>query len=125
MSVLVDEKTDLQSQLRQAMEIANQKHFENEELQGRLKANRERLGLVESELEGQTGTRRGLEDALRRQVNELERLRKESAQWQARASEAQQDRSEMNAKLKVRSREVDDLGSKLREAEKQLHLKVA
>lgn len=122
-SVLVEEKTDLQSQLRQAMDIANKKHLENEELHGRLKASRERLTILEKELETSSSVRSAIETTLQRQSAEMERVRKESAQFQAKLTELQQDKSELSSRLKIRNREFDEFTVKIKEAEKQIQMK--
>uniref|UniRef100_A0A914XFB8 Golgin subfamily A conserved domain-containing protein n=1 Tax=Plectus sambesii TaxID=2011161 RepID=A0A914XFB8_9BILA len=121
--ILVEEKTELQSQLRQAMEIANAKHVENEELQGRLKANRERLAELEKDAEGVRSGRNALEATLNKQKEELDRRRVESSQWEAKVVEMQQDRSDMQARLKVKARELDRVQAELGDARKQMQMK--
>ncbi|VDO98739.1 unnamed protein product [Soboliphyme baturini] len=116
-NVLVDEKSELQSQLRQTMEIANAHYAEKKSLEQMLKVEQDRTLALESELQQLKCKDTNLESTLQKQLIELNNCCTELAQNRKRTSELQQERSELSAKLKMRTREVKDLNQKLKDLE--------
>lgn len=120
--ILVAEKTELQSALNQMQQTAKQKAVETEELQGRLKALRERNAEMERRLSSISSHSQAQEKNAREHLKEIDRLKMEHYRSSKLAEELKQKVEELTNKLEERVKAYEDIQQELTEARKQLSL---
>ncbi|KAK6061070.1 hypothetical protein COOONC_01269, partial [Cooperia oncophora] len=117
LSVLVEEKTSVQSELRNVKNDLEQERMRNESLSANMQSlrgdesNKLQTRLVECE------------HLLSARSIELDGLRRSEANAQAQLLTVQHERSEAQARLKVIAREKEVLDSELKQTRKELHMK--
>uniref|UniRef100_A0A915IAQ3 Golgin subfamily A conserved domain-containing protein n=1 Tax=Romanomermis culicivorax TaxID=13658 RepID=A0A915IAQ3_ROMCU len=119
MTVLIQEKSDLQTQLKHTSIVLSQKSDENDRLKQELKS----FQTNTNSLDNLKSTNRLLEESFERQTDQLNRCRQEVAQLQAKLTETLQDKSEANARYKQRCKEFDALSIELVGVKQSLALK--
>ncbi|XP_013784267.1 golgin subfamily A member 2-like [Limulus polyphemus] len=126
--ILVAEKTELQSTVSQNQQTAKQKAVEIEELQGRLRASRQRVSDLERELSNVCSSTQQLEKSSKESSKELDRLRLENYKLSKSNEELKHQNSELAEKLnkklvecQVQEKDLSNISSKLAMAE--LHIK--
>ncbi|XP_075557583.1 golgin subfamily A member 2-like isoform X1 [Dermacentor variabilis] len=106
--ILVAEKTELQSALSQSQQTAKQKAVETEELQGRLKALRERNGDLERKLSTVSSQSQVQEKSTKESQREVDRLNTENYRLSKSMEELRQELAELSEKLSRKSKEAEE-----------------
>ncbi|KAJ1369369.1 hypothetical protein KIN20_030809 [Parelaphostrongylus tenuis] len=112
-----EEKTSVQSELRNTRNELEQERILNETLSANVKSLR-----VDESKKHQKQLME-CEHLLSARSAELDDLRKSEANAQARLLAVQQERSEAQARLKAVAREKEDVASELKQVRKELHMK--
>ncbi|GLV41477.1 Golgi matrix protein 130 kD [Carabus blaptoides fortunei] len=120
--ILVGERTELQMALAQSQTVAKQKTSECEELHGRLKASRHRVGELEKEVNHLKWLKDNLDKYEQENTREFERLRMECKLLQEQYDEANEAASEFLEKLNVKVDECHRLQQDVQEKNSQLSL---
>ncbi|KAL3872084.1 hypothetical protein ACJMK2_040039 [Sinanodonta woodiana] len=107
--ILVAEKTELQSHLSQSQKIADERFNEIEELSGRLKASRQRLGELERSLSTSVNSGQQFEKSSKDSAKEVDRLKLELYKSNKSLEELKQQTSELQEKLHSKSIESANL----------------
>lgn len=126
--ILVAEKTELQSSLSQSQQTAKQKAGESDELQGRLKASRQRLADLERELSNQTASSQQFEKSSKDNSKVIDglkmdvyKLTKSNEELVLQNSELTEKLSSMQAENNSQQEMIEQYDKKWASAE--LHLK--
>ncbi|KAG1714784.1 Golgin subfamily A member 2 [Nymphon striatum] len=128
--ILVAEKTELQSALSQSQRAAKQKTGidfklgEVEELDGRLKASRQRLTDLDKELQNIRSSRNQFENDSKKYSKEVDRLKLELYKLKKSCEENRNENSELVQKLQIKSQDNKKLDDELVELKKKLSLSV-
>ncbi|KAK6021362.1 hypothetical protein OSTOST_12965, partial [Ostertagia ostertagi] len=117
LAVLVEEKTSVQSELRNVKSDLEQEKILNESLSANMKSLR---GDESKKLQNRLVE---CEHLLSARSVELDGLRRSEANAQAQLLAVQHERSEAQARLKVIAREKEVLDSELKQVRKELHMK--
>ncbi|XP_029827565.3 golgin subfamily A member 2 isoform X2 [Ixodes scapularis] len=120
--ILVAEKTELQSALSQSQQTAKQKAVETEELQGRLKAARERNTDLERKLNSVSSQSQVQEKSSQEYLREIERLKTEQYKSSKSIEELKQELSELSNKLGKKAKDNEALQQELGDVKKELSL---
>lgn len=120
--ILVAEKTELQSALSQSQQTAKQKAVETEELQGRLKAARERNTDLERKLNSVSSQSQVQEKSSQEYLREIERLKTEQYKSSKSIEELKQELSELSNKLGKKAKDNEALQQELSDVKKELSL---
>ncbi|XP_064458632.1 golgin subfamily A member 2-like [Ornithodoros turicata] len=120
--ILVAEKTELQSALNQMQQTAKQKAVETEELQGRLKALRERNADMERRLSSVSNHSQAQEKSTKEHIKEIDRLKMDHYRSSKAMEELKQKVDELTNKLEEKVKANEDMQQELTEAKKQLSL---
>uniref|UniRef100_A0A0N5AX03 GOLGA2L5 domain-containing protein n=1 Tax=Syphacia muris TaxID=451379 RepID=A0A0N5AX03_9BILA len=123
MSVIVEEKTALQQQLREANEIAKKRYDDVELLNKTIHDKTLYTGKLEQELNEVKAERDRFNTALQRQKEELENNRRELISLQANILHLQQDRNDVQGRFKLSVKSNEQLQAELDETQKQLRMK--
>lgn len=123
MSVIVEEKTALQQQLREANDLGAKRLGELELSSEALKDKTARAASLEQELIEIRKENERSAEVIRRQKEELSRNRKEAINLQASILHVQQDRNDAQERLKMSLKSAEQLQAELDETRKQLRLK--
>ncbi|XP_076316406.1 golgin subfamily A member 2-like isoform X4 [Tachypleus tridentatus] len=126
--ILVAEKTELQSSVSQIQQTAKQRAVEIEELQGRLRASRQRVSDLERDLSNVSSSAQQLEKSSKESSKELDRLRLENYKLSKSNEELKHENYELTEKLNKKiiecqgqEKDLSNMSSKLAMAE--LHIK--
>ncbi|XP_040076259.1 golgin subfamily A member 2-like [Ixodes scapularis] len=120
--ILVAEKTELQSALSQSQQTAKQKAVETEELQGRLKAARERNTDLERTLNFVSSQSQVQEKSSQEYLMEIEMLKTEQYKSSKSIEELKQELSELSNKLGKKAKDNEALQQELGDFKKELSL---
>ncbi|XP_046556610.1 golgin subfamily A member 2-like isoform X2 [Haliotis rubra] len=120
--ILVAEKTELQSQVSQSQRIAEQRLDEIEELSGRLKASRQRVGDLERNVSSVSSSSQQYEKANRESSKEIDRLKMDLYKANKSKEEFQQQSSELSEKLSAKVGEYSSLEQTVAELRKRLEM---
>ncbi|KAM7282458.1 golgin subfamily A member 2-like [Ixodes scapularis] len=120
--ILVAEKTELQSALSQSQQTAKQKAVEMEELQGRLKAAREKNTDLERKLNSVSSQSQVQEKSSQEYLSEIERLKTEQYKSSKSIEELKQELSELINKLGKKAKDNEALQQELGDVKKELQL---
>ncbi|CAF0730098.1 unnamed protein product [Adineta steineri] len=111
--ILVAEKTDLSAKLSQSVKQYERKQGEIDEIQGRLKASRERVEELEKQSQNQTSNAQKREIATKESDKELDRLKTENIQQNRIIEELKQNLMEFNEKVDKRQNTIDQLNNEI------------
>uniref|UniRef100_A0A1E1X5L7 Putative muscle myosin heavy chain n=1 Tax=Amblyomma aureolatum TaxID=187763 RepID=A0A1E1X5L7_9ACAR len=120
--ILVAEKTELQSALSQSQQTAKQKAVETEELQGRLKALRERNSDLERKLSTASSQSQVQEKSTKESQREVDRLKTENYRLSKSLEELRQELAELSDKLSRKSKEAEEGTQELAKVRQELSL---
>ncbi|XP_077543333.1 golgin subfamily A member 2-like isoform X1 [Haemaphysalis longicornis] len=120
--ILVAEKTELQSALSQSQQTAKQKAVETEELQGRLKALRERNSELEHKLSTASNQSQVQEKSSKESQKELDRLKTENYRLSKSMEEVKQEMAELSDKLSKKCQEAEKSQQELGKVRQELSL---
>ncbi|XP_077504349.1 golgin subfamily A member 2-like isoform X2 [Amblyomma americanum] len=120
--ILVAEKTELQSALSQSQQTAKQKAVEAEELQGRLKALRERNSDLERKLSTASNQSQVQEKSTKESQREVDRLKTENYRLSKSVEELRQELAELSDKLSRKSKEAEEGQQELAKVRQELSL---
>uniref|UniRef100_A0A023FME2 Putative muscle myosin heavy chain ixodes scapularis muscle myosin heavy chain n=1 Tax=Amblyomma cajennense TaxID=34607 RepID=A0A023FME2_AMBCJ len=120
--ILVAEKTELQSALSQSQQTAKQKAVETEELQGRLKALRERNSDLERKLSTASNQSQVQEKSTKESQREVDRLKTENYRLSKSVEELRQELAELSDKLSRKSKEAEEGQQELAKVRQELSL---
>ncbi|CAF0763475.1 unnamed protein product [Adineta ricciae] len=111
--ILVAEKTDLSAKLTQSVKQFEKKQSEVDEIQGRLKASRERIEELEKHTQNSSSNAQRREMAAKESDKEIERLRTENYHQNRTIEDLKQNLNESNEKLNQQQSTVDQLNSEI------------
>ncbi|CAF1055234.1 unnamed protein product [Adineta steineri] len=111
--ILVAEKTDVSAKLSQSVKQYERKQGEIDEIQGRLKASRERVEELEKQSQNQTSNAQKREIATKESDKELDRLKTENIQQNRIIEELKQNLMEFNEKVDKRQNTIDQLNNEI------------
>lgn len=120
--ILVAEKTELQSALSQSQQTAKQKAVETEELQGRLKALRERNSDLERKLSTASSQSQVQEKSTKDSQREVDRLKTENHRLSKSIEELRQELAELSEKLNRKSKEAEEAQQELARVRQDLSM---
>ncbi|KAM7290033.1 golgin subfamily A member 2-like [Ixodes scapularis] len=120
--ILVAEKAELQSALSQSQQTAKQKAVETEELQGRLKAARERNTDLERKLNSVSSQSQVQEKSFREYLREIERFKTEQYKSSKSIEELKQELSELSNQLGKKTKDNEALQQELGDVKRELFL---
>ncbi|GFO02133.1 golgin subfamily a member 2 [Plakobranchus ocellatus] len=120
--ILVAEKTELQSQVNQSQRVSDQRLEEIEELNGRLKASRQRVSDLERSLSTSSQSSQSLQKSAAENSKEIERLKLELYNSKKHKEELQQQTSELREQLQSKTTENGNLASSVSDLEKRLEM---
>ncbi|KAH3778011.1 hypothetical protein DPMN_179464 [Dreissena polymorpha] len=120
--ILVAEKTELQSQLAQALKISDQRLEEVEDLTSRLKTSKSRITDLERTLANSNLCSQKLEQSSKESAKEIDKLRLDVFKLNKSHEELKQNISEVQEKLKSKTSECSGVQASLAEVSKRLEL---
>ncbi|UJR33991.1 hypothetical protein I4U23_021406 [Adineta vaga] len=111
--ILVAEKTDISAKLTQSVKQFERKQGEVEEIQGRLKASRERIEELEKHSQNSTSNAQKRETAVKEYDKQIDQFRTENLQQNRTIDDLKQNLNEFNEKLNQRQNTVDQLNNEI------------
>ncbi|XP_054713090.1 golgin subfamily A member 2-like, partial [Uloborus diversus] len=118
--ILVAEKTELQSSLSLSQQSAKQKAGEVEELQGRLRALRQRTSDLDRELNSLSNSNQHLEKVNKEISKDIERLKLDNYKFSKTNEELKSANAELSEKLNRRISDFNELEKELSECRTKL-----
>ncbi|KAK3784438.1 hypothetical protein RRG08_039439 [Elysia crispata] len=120
--ILVAEKTELQSQVSQSQRVSEQRLEEIEELNGRLKASRQRVSDLERSLSTSSQSSQSLQKSAAEHSKENERLKMDLYSSKKHKEELQQQTLELQEQLQLKTAENGTLHISITDLEKRLEM---
>ncbi|RUS87064.1 hypothetical protein EGW08_005140 [Elysia chlorotica] len=120
--ILVAEKTELQSQVSQSQRVSDQRIEEIEELNGRLKASRQRVSDLERSLSTSSQSSQNLQRSAAEHSKEVERLKMDLYNSKKHKEELQQQTLELREQLQLKTSENGSLQVSVNDLEKRLEM---
>ncbi|GFR79801.1 Golgi autoantigen, golgin subfamily a, 2 [Elysia marginata] len=120
--ILVAEKTELQSQVGQSQRVSDQRLEEIEELNGRLKASRQRVSDLERSLSTSSQSSQNLQKSAAEHSKEIERLKLELYNSKKHKEELQQETLELREQVQLKTAENGTLSNSVSDLEKRLEM---
>ncbi|CAF0985360.1 unnamed protein product, partial [Didymodactylos carnosus] len=109
--ILVAEKTDIQAKLTQSFKQLERKQSELDELQGRLKASRERVQELEKTVQNSTSNVQKREMAAKEYEKENDRLKLENIRQSQAIEDLKQNSEELNNKLSIKLHNIEQMNA--------------
>ncbi|CAF1017369.1 unnamed protein product [Didymodactylos carnosus] len=118
--ILVAEKTDIQAKLTQSFKQLERKQNELDELQGRLKASRERVQELEKTVQNSTSNVQKREMAAKEYEKENDRLKLENIRQNQTIEDLKQKSDELNDKLNTKLQSTEQLNDEILQLKRKL-----
>jgi len=111
--ILVAEKTDITARLTQSIKQIERKQSEIDEIQGRLKASRERVEELEKSNQNSSSSAQKHELAVKESDREIDRLRTDNTRQNQIIEDFKQNLTELNEKLHQRQHTIEQLNQEI------------
>ncbi|CAF0852723.1 unnamed protein product [Rotaria sordida] len=118
--ILVAEKTDLSAKLSQSVKQLERKQNEMDEVQGRLKASRERVEELEKQTQNSTFNAHKREMAVKESDKEIDRLKTENIRQSQMIEDLKQNLNELDGKVNNRQNINDQLNNEIIKLQQKL-----
>ncbi|CAF2706018.1 unnamed protein product [Rotaria sp. Silwood2] len=111
--ILVAEKTDLSAKLSQSIKQLERRQKDMDEVQGRLKASRERVDELEKQTQNSTFNAQKREMAVKESDKEIDRLKTENIRQSQMIEDLKQNLNELDGKFNNRQNIIDQLNNEI------------